>query len=69
MWVKLLGSVRGQGVAEYAVLLILVAVVVGGILVIPGPQVGTFFGRITRKLPMDVSESGEGGGPPPDWYG
>lgn len=39
---------EGQGMAEYAVILGLVAVVVVAILTVFGPQVGNMFSRVTR---------------------
>ena len=41
---------EGQGLVEYALVLVLVAVVVIAILTILGPQVGNVFSRITNGL-------------------
>ena len=41
---------QGQGLVEYALVLVLVAVVVIAILTILGPQVGNVFSRITSGL-------------------
>ncbi|HEY6041228.1 MAG TPA: Flp family type IVb pilin [Anaerolineae bacterium] len=39
---------EGQGLVEYALILVLVAVVVIAILAILGPQIGNIFSRITN---------------------
>jgi pilus assembly protein Flp/PilA len=41
---------QGQGLVEYALVLVLVAVVVIAILTVLGPQVGNVFSRITSGL-------------------
>jgi pilus assembly protein Flp/PilA len=41
---------EGQGLVEYALILVLVAIVVIAILVIMGPQIGNIFSRITNGL-------------------
>ena len=41
---------KGQGLVEYALILVLVAIVVMGILTILGPQVGEVYSRITVAL-------------------
>lgn len=41
---------QGQGLTEYAIILVLVAVVVVAILTILGPQVGNLFSRVTNGL-------------------
>lgn len=41
---------KGQGLVEYALVLVLVAVVVIAILTVLGPQVGNVFSRITAGL-------------------
>jgi pilus assembly protein Flp/PilA len=43
-------SQEGQGLVEYALILVLVAIVVIAILVIMGPQIGNIFSRITNGL-------------------
>lgn len=39
---------EGQGLVEYALILVLVAVVVIAILLLLGPQIGNVFSRITN---------------------
>lgn len=51
MWAKLRANERGQGLAEYAVVLVFVAVAVVAILAILGPQVGDLFSRVTAGIP------------------
>lgn len=41
---------KGQGLVEYALILVLVAIVVIAILTILGPQIGNIFSRITNGL-------------------
>lgn len=41
---------EGQGLVEYALILVLVAIVVIAILAIMGPQIGNIFSRITSGL-------------------
>ncbi len=41
---------KGQGLVEYALVLVLVAVVVIAILTVLGPQIGNVFSRITCGL-------------------
>lgn len=41
---------EGQGLVEYALILVLVAIVVIAILMILGPQIGNVFSRITSGL-------------------
>ena len=41
---------KGQGLVEYALILVLVAIIVIAILAILGPQVGNVFSRITSGL-------------------
>ena len=56
----------GQGLIEYALILVLVAIVVIGILRILGPAVGTVFSRVTSALGYSVitsvSAERDGGG-------
>ncbi|MGD2049886.1 MAG: Flp family type IVb pilin [Chloroflexota bacterium] len=40
----------GQGLVEYALILVLVAIVVIAILAILGPQIGNVFSQITNTL-------------------
>ena len=47
---KLRGQSEGQGLVEYALILVLVAVVVIAILTILGPQVGNVFSRVVAGL-------------------
>lgn len=39
---------NGQGMAEYAMAIVLVAVVIVAILTVFGPQVGNMFSRVTQ---------------------
>ena len=41
---------KGQGLVEYALILVLVAIVVIAILAILGPQIGNIFSRVTSGL-------------------
>lgn len=41
---------EGQGLVEFALILVLVAIVVIAILAILGPQIGNIFSRITNDL-------------------
>ncbi len=41
---------EGQGLVEYALILVLVAIVVIAILAILGPQIGNIFSRITSAF-------------------
>lgn len=41
---------HGQGLVEYALVLVLVAVVIIAILTLLGPQIGNVFSRITSGL-------------------
>lgn len=41
---------QGQGLVEYALVLVLVAVVVIAILTLLGPQIGNVFSKITNGL-------------------
>ncbi len=43
---------EGQGLTEYGITIVLVAIVIVAILTILGPQVGNMFSRITRGLPQ-----------------
>ena len=52
---------KGQGLVEYALILVLVAVVVIAVLTLLGPQVGNVFSRIIDGLSV-VDGSGGGGG-------
>lgn len=40
----------GQGLVEYALILVLVAIVVIAILAVLGPQIGNIFSRVTNGL-------------------
>lgn len=42
---------EGQGLTEYGVILVLVAIVIVAILTILGPQVGNMFSRVTNSFP------------------
>lgn len=52
MWAKLFDNERGQGLVEYAAVLLFVAVVVVAILAVFGPQVGEMFSRVTAGIPV-----------------
>ncbi len=41
---------KGQGLVEYALILVLVAIVVIAIVMLMGPQIGNIFSRITSGL-------------------
>ncbi len=41
---------EGQGLVEYALILILVAIVVVAIVALMGPQIGNIFSRITNGI-------------------
>jgi pilus assembly protein Flp/PilA len=41
---------EGQGLVEYALILVLVAIVVIAILLLLGPQIGNIFSRIVEAL-------------------
>ncbi len=41
---------KGQGLVEYALILILVAIVVVAIVVVLGPQIGNLFSRVTNGI-------------------
>ena len=56
----------GQGLVEYALILVLVAVVVLAILTLLGPQVGNVFSRVVNGLGVVTTDgNGGGGGAPP----
>ncbi|WJW68606.1 hypothetical protein OZ401_004220 [Candidatus Chlorohelix allophototropha] len=46
----LLPRLQGQGLVEYALVLMFVAIVVIAILVFLGPQIGTMFSSVTKSL-------------------
>lgn len=59
----------GQGLVEYAMILVLVAVIVMAILTLLGPQVGNVFSRVMAGLDVNGSggsSGGPGGGSPSD---
>jgi pilus assembly protein Flp/PilA len=56
---KHLSREKGQGLVEYALILVLVAIVVIAILLLLGPVIGNVFSNITDEL---LSPSGSGGG-------
>jgi pilus assembly protein Flp/PilA len=43
---------KGQGLVEYALILVLVAVVVIAVLTLLGPIIGNVFSKINSKLPV-----------------
>lgn len=55
----------GQGLVEYALILVLVAVIVIAILTLLGPQVGNLFSRVVDGLGVVSSGGGGGGGSTP----
>ncbi|NWJ48676.1 MAG: pilus assembly protein [Chloroflexi bacterium] len=46
----MLPRLQGQGLVEYALVLMFVAIVVIAILVFLGPQIGTMFSSVTKSL-------------------
>lgn len=46
----ILGRTRGQGMLEYALIIVLVAVVVITSLMLLGPQVSTIFHKVSNNL-------------------
>lgn len=46
-----LKSEEGQGLLEYALVLVLVAVAIVAILTLLGPQIGNLYSRITTAVP------------------
>ncbi len=59
---------EGQGLLEYALILVLVAIVVLLVLGVMGPQVGNIFSQVVQELNPPVA-SPEPPGPPPECYG
>jgi pilus assembly protein Flp/PilA len=55
-------KMKGQGLVEYALILVLVAVVVIAVLLILGPNIGAVFSKVNSDL---VDVGGGGGGNPP----
>jgi len=47
---RALGVEDGQGLVEYALILFLVAIVVIGILVLLGPQIGSVFSAVSNGI-------------------
>lgn len=43
-------AMRGQGLVEYGLIIFLVAIVIIGILVILGPQIGSIFSEVTASI-------------------
>jgi len=41
---------EGQGLVEYALILVLIAIIVLAILTVLGPQIGNVFSRVTSEL-------------------
>lgn len=48
---KFLSPQSGQGLVEYAMILLLVAVVIIGVLTLMGPQIGNLYGRVVVCVP------------------
>lgn len=42
---------KGQGLLEYALILVLVAVVIVAVLTIMGPTIGNMFSEVTEEFP------------------
>jgi pilus assembly protein Flp/PilA len=55
---------RGQGLVEYALILVLVAVVVIAVLMILGPIIGYVFSRLNSYLQGKYTQSNERNFPP-----
>ncbi|MBU1109342.1 MAG: Flp family type IVb pilin [Candidatus Riflebacteria bacterium] len=49
---------RGQGLVEYALILVLVAVVIVAILTLMGPQIAEIFNSINEKIENSTGETG-----------
>ena len=49
-FIKLQNNILGQGLVEYALILVLVAVVVIVILALLGPAIGNIFSNLVRRL-------------------
>jgi pilus assembly protein Flp/PilA len=60
---KILDRIRGQGLVEYALILVLVAMVVVVVLSLLGPSVGNVFSMVVGALTYAAED------PPPDCYG
>lgn len=56
------GKPRGQGLVEYALILVLVALVVIAALMILGPVIGNVFSQINSSLSVIGAGGGSGGG-------
>jgi len=52
---------KGQGLVEYALILVLVAIVVIGTLTILGPSIGNVFSSINNSITTAGGGSGDGG--------
>ena len=66
---RLRGLMEGQGLAEYAFMLSLVAVVVAFVLVLVGPQIGMIFSNLHEVGFVEIADSGSedlGAGEPED---
>jgi pilus assembly protein Flp/PilA len=59
---------QGQGLVEYALILVLVAIVVIAVLLLMGPQIANIFSRVTSGLALNGSGGG-GGGPYANIFG
>ena len=60
---KILTRTEGQGLVEYALILVMVVVVVVVVLSLLGPAVGDIFSAVVNYLPDEGTE------PPPECYG
>jgi len=45
-------SQRGQGLVEYAIILMLVAIVVVAVLTLLGPTIGNMFSKLNSNIPQ-----------------
>ena len=62
---KILDHIEGQGLVEYGLILVLVAIVVIAALMMVGPAVGNIFSTIVKELAKETSSHQ----PPPECYG
>jgi pilus assembly protein Flp/PilA len=46
----LIGSARGQGLAEYALILALIAIAAIAVMVLLGAKIGSVFGKVSSSL-------------------
>jgi len=60
---RILARAKGQGLVEYALILVLVAMIVVVVLSLLGPSVGNVFSMVVGALTYEAED------PPPDCYG